>query len=81
MIYICEGYETTDLICYKVYGHHNDGIIGKVRDLNQDTLTNLYLSFVSENRGFYREIMPKGLKLTLPEAQDTVQQKQVRRLF
>lgn len=81
MEYECIEGDRLDLICFKVYGHHRNGIIKKVQRLNAKVLTDLYLKHTENNAGFYDGSLPEGLKLSLPELDEIRPKKPVRRLF
>lgn len=87
MEYICREGDRLDLICYRVYGHHSNGVIGKVRLMNSDKLTQLYIKFIEDTKkdgdhtAFYSSELPRGLKLELPQEGDINPKKKVRRLF
>jgi len=87
MDYICKEGDRLDLICYRVYGHHNNGVIGKVRLMNLSKLTDLYVKFIEDakkqgnDKAFYKSELPRGFKLTLPDELDINPKKKVRRLF
>lgn len=81
MEYVCIEGDRLDLICFKVYGHHNNGIIKKVQLLNADILTGLYLKHIENNAGFYDASLPEGIALRLPELKEVRPKKPVRRLF
>ncbi|MFK7822793.1 MAG: tail protein X [Oligoflexales bacterium] len=81
MDYICSEGDRIDLICFKVYGNHDNGIIARVLTLNTKVLTELYIKFTEHNQGFYDGVLPEGLKLILPELSEISPKKPVRRLF
>ena len=81
MEYVCIEGDRLDLICFKIYGHHGNGIIKKVQMLNAEVLTDLYLKYTESNTGFYRGLLPEGLNLRLPELDEIKPKKPVRRLF
>jgi len=81
MDYICNEGDRIDLICFKVYGNHNNGIIARVQMLNAKVLTELYIKFTETSQGFYDGVLPEGLKLILPELREISPKKPIRRLF
>ena len=76
MEYITRENDTVDLICYRVYGHHQNQIMDKVISKNIEVLTKSY-----EKNPDSRGKLPAGLILEIPDKPGAVQLKQVRRLF
>jgi len=74
--YLTREDDTVDLICYRIYGHHENGIADKVIRANIKILTARY-----EKTPGFRGKLPAGLSLTLPDRPKASKIKKIRRLF
>ncbi len=76
MDYLTKEGDSVDLICYRVYGHHDNGITDKVFRKNIKILTKEY-----ENNPRTKGILRPGVSLILPDKTEASKTKRVRRLF
>ena len=76
MEYITRENDTVDLICYRVYGHHENQIMDKVIRQNIKILTKCY-----EKTPDSMGKLPSGLILEIPDRPKAAEVKKVRRLF
>ena len=76
MEYITRENDTVDLICYRIYGHHENGIMDKVIRMNIKTLTAEY-----EKNPSFRGKLTAGLTLEIPDKPQSGKVIKVRRLF
>jgi phage tail protein X len=75
MDYMTKENDTVDLICYRIYGHHNNGITDKVIRKNIKVLTKEY------EDDPVRRGLRAGILLDLPDKAEAGKAKKVRRLF
>ena len=76
MEYITREDDTVDLICYRIYGHHENGIMDKVIRQNIKILTAEY-----EKNPAFRGKLSAGLTLDIPDRPQASKVRKVRRLF